>query len=626
MLRTCFAVLALVLVSPVYSGQTYHIDCASGSDAAAGTSASSAWRTLAKASAAPLAPGDSLLLKRGTVCSGALAPRGSGSEGQPVRLGAYGTGALPVVNSGSAQAALKLVDQHHWEIENIEFAGGDPYGILITGTKGTLKHFRLRNVVVRDVTGTVKAKGSGLVCVLAPPGLVLDDIAIDGVTAYNTTQWAGIIVSGGSRENRARNVTIRNSIVHDVFGDGIVLFNVENGLIEKSAAWLTGLQPTQTIGTPNGIWTWRCRNCTVQLTEGFWIDSPGVDGGVYDIDWGNDDNIVQQNYGHDAQGYCASVFAASKEVTTNSVIRYNVCIANGRSPKLARRQGDLYISTWDGGLLDGVLIHNNTFVWTPPIDAPVLQMDQAEFSGTRPNLFANNVIVSTVPSMIHSNRSLGFQGNVYWYAGSARPVWAYGDTKYSGVAEYAKTVGRKEIFAPPRLGQLLRPAAGSPLIDSGVPLPGLTAASDAYGTKLPQGAGPDVGALEHVAAQAAVKSRLSSGTGRHKLVLRGDARDPQTRSQVVFLQTALAQYGDTALAAEFALANAPEDVSFDWRLGGVRLRPTGRVAGFELVLVAPSGEVLRRWNRFATPADLGVTLRHYLGAPVSSPPFTVPGL
>ncbi|HWR53114.1 MAG TPA: right-handed parallel beta-helix repeat-containing protein [Bryobacteraceae bacterium] len=623
MLRTCLVVLALT--APVYGGLTYHVDCASGSDAAAGTAPASAWRTLAKASATTLAPGDSLLLKRGTVCSGALAPRGSGSEGQPIRLGAYGTGPLPVVNGGSAKAALRLSDQHHWEIEGLELVGGDPYGVLITGTKGTLKHLRLRNLVVRDVTGTVKAKGSGLVCVLAPAELVLEDILIDGVTAYNTTQWAGIIVQGGSRENRARNVTIRNSVVHDVFGDGIVLFNVENGLIEKSAAWLTGLQPTQTVGTPNGIWTWRCRNCTVQLTEGFWIDSPGVDGGVYDIDWGNDDNIVQQNYGHDAQGYCASVFAASKEVTTNSVIRYNVCVANGRSPKLARRQGDLYISTWDGGSLDGVLIHNNTFIWTPPIDAPVLQMDQAEFSGKRPNLFANNVIASTVPSMIHSNRSLGFQGNVYWYAGNAAPAWAYGGTKFSGLEVYAKAAGGNEVFAPPRLDELLRPAAGSPLIDAAVPVPGPAAASDAYGTKAPQGARPDIGALEHFESQDALKTRPSPGVGKHKLILRGDARDPQTRSQLVFLQTALAQYGDTALTAELALANAPGNVSFDWSLGNVRLL-SGERDAFELVLRAASGGVLRRWDRFAAPADLGVTLRHYLGAPVSSPTFKVPGL
>ena len=283
---------------------------------------------------------------------------------------------------------MKLFDQQYWHIETIEAMGGNPYGIHISGSHGTLQHFRVRNVVVHDVGGEVKAKTSGLLVVAAGGGgQTFEDVVIDGVTAYDTTQWAGILVSGATWEDkglRARHVTIRNSIVHDVYGDGIVLFQVEDGLIEKSAAWRTGLQPTEKIGTPNGIWTWRCRRCTVEWTEGFFVDSPGVDGGVYDIDWGNDDNVVQHNFGHDAMGYCASVFAAGGETTTNSVIRHNVCVNNGRSPKLARRQGDFFISTWEDGKLDGVRIHNNTFYWNPPIDVPVVQMDHADFSRQSP--------------------------------------------------------------------------------------------------------------------------------------------------------------------------------------------------------------------------------------------------
>jgi hypothetical protein len=236
----------------------------------------------------------------------------------------------------------------------------------------------------------------------------MDDVLIDGITAYNTTQWAGIIVSGASREHRIRNVTIRNSIVHDVYGDGIVMFSVEDGLIERSAAWLTGLQPTETIGTPNAIWTWTCRRCTVRQTEGFFIDSPGVDGGVYDIDFGNDDNVVEDNYGHDAMGYCAAVFAAEKQITTNSVIRGNLCIDNGRSPKLARRQGDLFISTWEGGSLDGVRIENNTFYWSPLIDVPAVMMDHADFQGWRPNIATGNRIFTAVSEAIHTSDALKF--------------------------------------------------------------------------------------------------------------------------------------------------------------------------------------------------------------------------
>jgi hypothetical protein len=373
----------LLLLAPCAFAATYHVDCT-----AAGA--------LAKVNDTTYAPGDEILLRRGTRCSGMLWPKGSGTEARPIRIGAYGRGAAPVIDGTGQQAAIRLFNQQGWIVEDLETTGGDPYGVWIGADSGQFRHFRLRDLVVRDVTGEAKAKSSGLIVVVARGSAVLEDIIIDGITAYNTTQWAGVMVSGASRENRARDVTIRNTIVHHVYGDGIILFQVEKGLIERSAAWLTGLQTAQKVGTPNGIWTWRCRDCTVQYCEGFYIDSPGVDAGVFDIDWGNENNIVQYNYGHDAQGYCAAVFGAGKEVTVNSIVRHNLCIDNGRSPRLARRQGDFYISTWNGGSIDGLLVHDNTFVWTPPIDVPAVRMDQADFTGSRPNRFYNNVIETTV--------------------------------------------------------------------------------------------------------------------------------------------------------------------------------------------------------------------------------------
>jgi hypothetical protein len=648
-----FGVIHLLLwgAAAPAGARTYYLDCASGSDSAAGNAPASAWRSLEKVSGSTFAPGDSILLRRGTRCSGALWPKGSGAAGRPIRLGAYGSGPLPVVDAGGAEATVKLFDQHHWELENLEVTGGSRYGIFISGTSGTIRHFRLRNLVVHTVTGTVKEKASGLVVIRAPRELQMEDIEIDGVTAYDTTQWAGIIVQGGSRENRARSVTVRNSIVHRVYGDGIVLFQVEDGLIEKSAAWLTGLQPVQTIGTPNGIWTWRCRRCTVQVTEGFFVDSPGVDGGVYDIDWGNDDNIVQYNYGHDSMGYCASVFGASNEITTNSIVRYNVCVNNGRSPKLAKRQGDIYVSTWQGGALDGVLIHNNTIYWNPPLDVPAVQMDQARFTGSRPNLFANNVIYSAVPSLIHSSGGLRFEGNVYWYAARGPARWSYGGRAYSGFDEYAAAVraNASERFADPRLDGVLRPRAGSPLIGAARPLPQM-GARDAFGVPVPQGDGFDVGAIESTgliepeaaAPDAAFETTsgrdvpLAGRNGRWLLLLFAREDSIESRSQLVFLQAALAQYGRSHLDAAVACDASAEDLDnlrYDWNLGEIELLTQqsavkgGAVLQADAVpttmLVSPDGRIVRRWSRFVSPAELGVTLRHHLGAASGALPLNI---
>jgi hypothetical protein len=563
-----------------------------------------------------------------------LWPKGSGQEGRPIRIGAYGMGALPIIDGSGNEAALKLFNQEYWHIENLETTGGDPYGVFVSGDQGILRHYRLKNLVVHDVTGQVKTKNSGLVVFNSGGGdQTFDDIVIDGVTAYNTTQWCGILVRGAKGSGlsdwsrRATNVVIRNSIAHDVFGDGIVMWQVHKGLIEKCAVWRTGLQPIQTIGTPNGIWYWSCSQCIIEWTEGFLADSPGVDGGVYDIDWGCDNSIVQYNFAHDSMGYCASVFGAGKYTTTHSVIRYNVCVNNGRSPKLARRQGDMYISTWEGGSLDGVEIYNNTFYWNPPINAPTLLIDQAEFVGSRPNFFRNNLIHSTVPAMAQSFSPLSSDNNLFWYMGHRQPYWISDRRLYEGLGAYCGATGqdRQSLFADPKLTAAMLPHPGSPIIGAAAAI-SKRGDMDAFGRPLPVNA--SIGAVEP-AVRRTHNLKIDLPEYRGKWVLLSYLQpDDASRTQVVFLQAAREQYWDKGLRVLVKLAQeAPADLVYDWNLGDIR-----SVAGIKAraksfpttVIVSPGGKTIAQWEGFAPPADLGLTLRSLLGPPLGSPAVALP--
>lgn len=634
-LRSALVTIFLVaLFRAPLSATDYYVDCSSGSDQYSGMSAEQAWRSPDKINATTFAPGDSILLKRGCRYRGILWPKGSGHEGRPIRIGAFGTGSLPLVDGTGSEAALKLFNQEYWHIENLETTGGDPYGVLVSGDRGTLRHFRLTNLVVHDVTGQVKTKSSGLV-VLKSGGSdqTFDDIVIDGVTAYNTTQWCGIMVLGAAGRDlsdwsrRARNVVIRNSVIHDVYGDGIVMFQVHKGKIEKSVAWRAGLQPTQTIGTPNGIWYWSCSDCAIEWTEGFSIDSPGVDGGVYDIDWGCDNSIIQYNFGHDSMGYCASVFGSGNYTTTNSVVRYNVCVNNGRSPKLARRQGDMYISTWEGGSLDGVEIYNNTFYWNPPIDAPVLLIDQAEFAGSRPNFFRNNLIYSAVPAMTQSFSPLAPDNNLFWYTGRRQPSWNIDKQLHQGLKAYQAATGldKKSLFADPKLTATMLPRPGSPLIGAAAAIANRGHA-DAFGRPLPVSAA--IGALEPAARRIPDLSvDLPEYKGKWVLLSFLQPEDA-SRTQVVFLQAAREQYWDKGLEV---LANLPPQASanlvYDWNLGEIRCvagMKTGARSSPTTVILTPEGKTVAQWEGFAPPADLGLTLRRLVGPPAGSPAVTLP--
>jgi hypothetical protein len=75
---------------------TFYIDSETGDDTAAGTRENAAWRSLEKANAAALIPGDRVLFRRGGLWRGQLSPQGGG-ENAPILYGTYGTGAKPIL-------------------------------------------------------------------------------------------------------------------------------------------------------------------------------------------------------------------------------------------------------------------------------------------------------------------------------------------------------------------------------------------------------------------------------------------------------------------------------------------------------------------------------------------------
>jgi hypothetical protein len=100
-------------------GTTYFVDCTAGNDENAGTASSQAWRTLAKASSAWLAPGDSLLLRRGCVWNGPLNVGWQGTATAQIVVGAYGTGEQPVIQSGTTNVDDVFVTGSYIVLDNV---------------------------------------------------------------------------------------------------------------------------------------------------------------------------------------------------------------------------------------------------------------------------------------------------------------------------------------------------------------------------------------------------------------------------------------------------------------------------------------------------------------------------
>lgn len=106
------------------------------------------------------------------------------------------------------------------------------------------------------------------------------------------------IEGNGVSQPLGSNVTVQNSTAHDIYGDDILIAELNHGLLQSNAVYKSGLCPDCSGSTPVGLWEWYCHTCTVQNNESYANQSWGGDGGDFDIDYFNENNVVQYNYGH----------------------------------------------------------------------------------------------------------------------------------------------------------------------------------------------------------------------------------------------------------------------------------------------------------------------------------------
>lgn len=93
-------IILFTLLSVVARGTDYYVKTG-GNDGLSGTSDANAWATIAKVNAiwnaGTFAPGDNIYFNRGDTFVGTVTVKESGSSGNVITIGAYGTGADPVI-------------------------------------------------------------------------------------------------------------------------------------------------------------------------------------------------------------------------------------------------------------------------------------------------------------------------------------------------------------------------------------------------------------------------------------------------------------------------------------------------------------------------------------------------
>jgi hypothetical protein len=497
-----------VLQSSSARGMTYYVDAGPGSDTNAGTSTREPWRTLTKVNATVFHPGDCVFLKSGSVWTGQLWPKGSGSADHPIVIDKYGGEAKPIINgSGLAEDAVLLMNQEYWEIRNLEITNtgstpGTRRGVhLIAENSGDLHHLYLQNLSIHDVNGADKDKVNGGIHYSAigdsKPSRFID-LRIEGnhishVDRSGIFGWSTHWVR--SKWYPSLGVAIRNNVLDDIGGDGIVNVATDGALVEHN---VVSRANQRSEGYNVGIWPWSADNTVIQFNEVYGTHGQR-DAEGFDSDWNSRNTIIQYNYSHDNEGgfllICNEGSQSPNESAgnTGTIVRYNIS------------QNDHHRGIKLSGPVKNTLIYNNTiYVGKEENVDLILHTDWTGWAAD--TYFYNNIFYVEGTARLFSYGMSGspdgsyvtapgpgksannvFDFNIYYGVEAARDAHALTSNPL------LENAGHGGVGQHTPSGYSLRP--GSPAIDSGKAIES-NGGRDFLGATVPQCAGVDRGAIE----------------------------------------------------------------------------------------------------------------------------------
>ena len=358
---------------------TYYVDSAKGSDQNAGTSAEQAWKSLDKVNRTIFSPGDQILFKAGSRWTGQLKPQGSGKAGSPIVIDQFGSGEKPRIDAEGAHVeAVLLTNVEYWEVNNLEITNtgkevlSGRTGVLVSLDNFGIAHgIKLRNLFVHDVNGDnrVRQRGGFGIHWSAKGESHFDGLLVEGCHLLRT-DCNGIWGDGSKTYHQ--NVVIRNNLLEDIGGDGIVVLSCDKALIEHNRLH-KGRQ--RVLTSCAGIWPYRCDGTVIQFNEvsgmkGF------EDGMSFDVDDFCHNTVFQYNYSHDNDGG----FLLVMPHTNGTVVRHNISQNDGNGSRIIHFTRPV----------ETLEVYNNIFYVGPGMTTQLIQYGPKSFDSPGVS-FANNI-------------------------------------------------------------------------------------------------------------------------------------------------------------------------------------------------------------------------------------------
>lgn len=531
---------------------TYYIS-PSGNDSHSGTSAQTPWRTLDKVNATDLNPGDKVLFQAGNDYPGnlLLTAEDAGTPKQPVVIASFGSGRARIKAGDGSGVTVR--NAGGVVVENLIVMGDDYRTNVGSGIKiinelpnnHKLEYIRVHNV---EATGFGRQKYETGYSVGSPNGYgaVVGGYAVDeSKSGYrdiritncdvHQNEYFGILITGYYVEDPTTyansNVYVGYCKMYDNPGDpeflvthsgsGILMLDVDGGMIEYCEAYNNGYDCRSRAGGPVGIWACVANNVIIQYCESHHNRTGGrADGGGFDFDGGTTNSIMQYNYSHDndGPGYLICSYEDAPHTYNNNIFRYNISVND------CRKAASGSICFWSGSPEDDPIhdtqIYGNT-VYISDGPAIVFWQKKGIYST---QVFNNLFITANNQKLVKGNpdKSMAtFAGNAYWAVDGKFDI-----AGYKSLEEWRKATGQEMLNGKP-VGLVVDPKVtelgsnvtvgdptklntltayrlqkNSPLIDAGLDLRSLFGIDpgkrDFYGTSIPQGKAYDIGAHEFI--------------------------------------------------------------------------------------------------------------------------------
>jgi hypothetical protein len=467
----------------------YHVDAAAGDDSASGRSPEQAWRSLDKANATVLKPGDRLLFKAGGRWRGQLKPQGAGDPQALIHIGRYGEGPAPRLDGEGAPLDTVLLRNIPFvELADLEITNHGPQtapwrtGVKVAADgSGKLERIYLRRLHVHDVNGDLRKSQEGCGIFFEASGgknTHFDGLLIEQCRVERTDR-NGICQRGHGR-TRSRNVIIRGNSLEDIGGDGIKLWGTDGGLIEKNVVRKARARCNSKEAAA-GIWPFSCDDTVIQFNEVSGTLGT-LDGQAYDSDYWCRRTVFQYNYSFQNEGGFMLICTPGDAVNDDTIIRYNISIHDGVNSARVFHFG---------GGAKRTQVYNNTIIIGAHQDLPLLLFGEWNGGAARDSRFCNNLFVVEA---------------------GGRATYQFGPSQ-GNVFEHNVFAGRHEGLpagvtpaAAPQFAGTVQPGPGLERLQALRPRPGTkfprgrvmadNGGRDFFGTPVPRDRPPAVGAVE----------------------------------------------------------------------------------------------------------------------------------